>query len=137
MRAPFSLMTRGLAPAAPAALVALGEGVAFAHGAVEEYELFASLAEEPGFLRLSAAILGLLLALFGSFVIRQGRREKARLEAEGEAERNAGLKLIGPGAFITALGAAILIGGFLLLPDKLERPHGHSAAEKAAAAGRP
>ena len=114
-----------------------GVRTAFAHGAVEEYELFASLAEEPGFLRLAAAILGLLLALFGSFVIRQGRREKARLEAEGEAERNAGLKLIGPGAFITALGAAILISSFLLLPDRLEWRRDHAAAEKAAASGRP
>jgi hypothetical protein len=130
---------------------------AWAHGS-GELEIFSYLLEEPGFLRLTAGILGVILFALGAFIAWQGERERRRMEAapamEAGPDRSAApalaaagpdhpegedvsrLLMIAPGAIFSLIGAVILLGALFILPDRVEtNRHGHSAAGPDRSAG--
>ena len=100
---------------------------AWAHGN-DEILLFTYLAEEPNMLRLSAGFMGTALLLLGSYVALAGMREWTRL-----GKKESAFKLIGPGAVIAGVGAAILLAAAFILPERLRPPHGHPERPRAAA----
>ena len=95
---------------------------ALAHGS-EELEIFEYLLEEPGFFRLTAFILGVLILLLGAFIVHQGKLEWRRIqeapEEEPESTDTSAVKLMAPGAIFAAVGAAIILAAAFILPDRI------------------
>jgi hypothetical protein len=105
---------------------------ALAHGS-EELEIFEYLLEEPGFLRLTALILGVLIFLLGAFIVYQGKLEWRRIQEEPEGDADAAdtsaFKLMAPGAIFATVGVVIILGAAFVLPDRLDTgAHDHPVA---------
>lgn len=114
-----------------AALAVLWAAPAWAHGE-DEILLFTYLAEEPNMLRFSAGFMGTALLLLGSYVALAGMREWGRL-----GRKESAFKLMGPGAFIAGVGAAVLLTAAFILPERLRPPHEHPEKPQAAAPAPP
>ena len=107
---------------------------ALAHG--EEAALFATLAGEPGFLRVAVALFGGALTLLGAGVFYQGWVTRKRTETSPPEKRRAALELLAPGAAIAGVGLVIAAGGLFFVPEVVSLPHPH-LAEEAGAPARP
>ncbi len=95
---------------------------AAAHGS-GEIEIFAYLLEEPGFLRLTAGILGALIFLLGAFIVWQsdlvwGEMSAAEKSEEGGAKVSRA-RMMAPGAAFALTGAAIILAAIFILPDRV------------------
>ncbi len=118
-----------LVPAFACALAAFPAGRALAHGS-GEIEIFSYLLDEPGFLRITALILGALIFLLGAFIAHQGRREWRRLREDTKEPALSALKLTAPGIAFSIVGAAIIFAAAFILPDRIDTgPHRHPASE--------
>ncbi len=121
-------LTRYLAAFA-CALAAFPAGRAPAHGS-GEIEIFSYLLDEPGFLRITALILGALIFLLGAFIAHQGRREWRRLREDTKEPASSALKLTAPGIAFSIVGAAIMFAAVFILPDRIDTGrHDHPASE--------
>ncbi len=110
---------------------------AAAHGK-GEIEIFAYLLEEPGFLKLTAGIIGAVIFLMGVFIAWQGDlvwRKMADEKSEESAESRA--RMIAPGAAFALVGAAIIVAAVFILPDRVissgHLSSGHQTEQKGAA----
>jgi len=122
---------RLVTPAAGGLLLAAATA-ARAHGE-EEILFFVWLAEEPHLLRIAAGFLGAAILAFGLFAAAQARRELARAPA---AARPPAGRMLAPGAVIAAIGAAVLLAAWLVLPERIPVRHDHPAGARAPGRGR-
>ncbi len=108
---------------------------AAAHGS-GEIEIFAYLLEEPGFLRLTAGILGALIFLLGAFIVWQSDLVWAEMSAAEKSEEGGAkvsrARMMAPGAAFALTGAAIILAAIFILPNRVDTG-GHHPGEKEAA----